>query len=81
LRLLGNPIETCIERIYRPEPGAPSELAGTVEKPGSSGMKSFAGIDELWSIFTGGSSSTQKEKRKGADRPVRSFDQTDERSR
>jgi len=66
-------LETYIVRVYRREPGVPCELAGTVEEPGSSEMKSFAGIDELLSIFSKGSFSGKKEKmrREERDRVIR----------
>jgi hypothetical protein len=44
-------LETYIIRIYHREPGALSEIAGTVEEPGCLEIKSFVGIDELLSIF------------------------------
>jgi len=66
-------LETYIVRIYRREPGAPCELAGMVEKPGCPEMKSFAGIDELLSIFSKGGFSGKKEKmrREERDRVIR----------
>lgn len=56
-------METYIVRIYRREPGAACELAGTVEEPGCPEKKSFTGIDELLSIFSAGSFTRQEGKR------------------
>jgi hypothetical protein len=55
-------VETYIVRIYRREPGAACELAGTVEEPGCPERKSFADVHELLSIFSTGSFTGEKEK-------------------
>ena len=60
------PLETYIVRIYRREPGVPSQLAGMVEEPGCPGKKPFTDIDELLSIISKENFTRQKEKRKGA---------------
>jgi hypothetical protein len=57
-------LETYIVRIYRREPSAPCELAGTVEEPGCHESKHFSDIDQLSSIFRKGSFTGKKMKQK-----------------
>jgi hypothetical protein len=58
-------MESYIVRIYRGETDNPHNLVGTVEQAGTEERKSFANIDELWTIFNP-LKKRQKKRGKGA---------------
>ena len=66
-------MESYIVRIYRGETDNPHNLVGTVEQAGTEEKKSFANMDELWTIFN----PLKKRQKKGEGRRIRGLPKKD----